>query len=372
MNIVPIDPADRRNVNRFIDFPHRLYQGNPYWVPELHSAARLVFDQKRHPFYRHSKAQFFLAEEGQKVVGRIAVLHNRNYSAHYKREVGFFYYFDSIEDQTIANGLLDASMAWARRQGITSILGPRGFLRSQGFGLLVEGFEILPAVGIPYNFPYYQKLLKSYGFIKEADLLSGYMVPADELPEKIFAAADRVAERGNFKVIQFLHKRDLKPWIPMVDVVYREAFLHNPNYYPSTPEEFELMARSIYQIANPNLIKIITRDDKIAGFLLGYPNINAALQKTGGRMFPFGWITLLKAMRDTRHVDLNGLGLLPKYQGRGANMLLYAEVERTLRAANAQFAEMIQVDERNFASLSDFINAGVHLFKRHRLYRFTL
>src|SRR3989337_2213749 len=121
------------------------------------------------------------------------------------------------------------------------------------------------------------------------------MVPADELPEKIFAAADRVAERGNFKVIQFLHKRDLKPWIPMVDVVYREAFLHNPNYYPSTPEEFELMARSIYQIANPNLIKIITRDDKIAGFLLGYPNILPPCKKTGGGAFFFCCVALFSA-----------------------------------------------------------------------------
>ncbi|HWR65736.1 MAG TPA: hypothetical protein VN364_06420 [Bellilinea sp.] len=341
-------------------------------MPELRSSARLVFDQKRHPFYRHSKAQFFLAEQGKEVVGRIAVMHNRNYSDHYRQEVGFFYYFDVIDDQTVANSLLGAAVDWAREQGITSILGPRGFLRSQGFGLLIDGFDQLPAVGIPYNFPYYQTLLENYGFIKEADLLSGYMVPADELPEKVFTAADRVAERGNFKVIKFQSKRELKPWIPMVDFVYRNAFLDNPNYYPTTPEEFKLMAKTIYQIANPRLVKIITRDDTIAGFLLGYSNINHALQKTRGRMFPFGWITLLKAMQDTSHVDLNGLGLLPEYQGRGANMLLYAEVERTLRAVSAQFAEMVQVDERNFASFSDFINAGVHLFKRHRLYRFTL
>lgn len=372
MNILTLDPGDRRGVNRFIDLPHRLYRENAYWVPEIRSSVRLVFDQKRHPFYRHSKAQFFLAEQGGEIVGRIAVLHNRNYSDHYKQDVGFFYYFDTIDEQAAADGLLRAAVAWARDQGITSILGPRGFLRSQGFGLLIEGFDQLPAVGIPYNFPYYQTFLENFGFVKEADLLSGYMVPADELPEKVFSAADRVAARGNFKVIQFQKKSELKPWIPMVDFVYRNAFLENPNYYPTTPEEFTLMARNIYQIANPRLVKIITRDGNIAGFLLGYPNINRALQKTRGRMFPFGWITLLNAMRDTRHVDLNGLGLLPEYQGRGANMLLYAEVERTLRAVNAQFAEMIQVDERNFASLSDFFNAGVHLFKRHRLYRLTL
>ncbi len=372
MNIQPIDPHNRRDVNRFIDFPHQLYRDNPYWVPELHSAARLVFDQKRHPFYRHSTAQFFLAQNQNEVVGRIAVLHNRNYSDHYKQEVGFFYNFDLINDQEVAKALLDAAVNWARQQGITSILGPRGFLRSQGFGLLVEGFDQIPAVGIPYSFPYYQNLLENYGFAKEADILSGYMIRSDQLPEKVFAAADRVAERSNFKVLQFKRKRDLKPWIPMVDLVYREAFLENPNYFPTTPDEFTLMAQNIYQIADPRLIKIITQDEKIAGFILGYPNINRALQKTHGRLWPFGWVVLLRAMRDTRHVDLNGLGLLPEYQGRGANIMLYAEVERSLRAVEAEYAEMIQIDERNFNSFSDMQTVGVRVHKRHRLYRLVL
>ena len=110
MNVHPIDPHNRRAVNRFIDFPHQHYRDNPYWVPELHSSARLVFDQKRHPFYRHSTAQFFLAQNQNEVVGRIAVLHNHNYSAHYQQEVGFFYNFDLIDDQEVAKGLLDAAV----------------------------------------------------------------------------------------------------------------------------------------------------------------------------------------------------------------------------------------------------------------------
>ncbi|MHB0922972.1 MAG: hypothetical protein ACYC3H_03270 [Bellilinea sp.] len=372
MVIRNIDPNNRRDVNRFIDFPHALYRDNPYWVPEIRSAARLVFDQKRHPYYRHSKAAFFLAEKEGKVVGRIAVLHNRNYSQHYKQEVGFFSHFDLIDDREVANGLLDSAAAWARSQGVQSILGPRGFLRSQGFGLLVEGFDLLPAVSIPYNFPYYQNLLELYGFVKEADILSGYMVPADALPEKFFIAADKVAEKGNLKVLKFKTKRELKLWIPKVDRVYKEAFLENPNYFPTTAEEFELMAKNIYQIADPHLIKIIVKGDDIAGFLLGYPNINRALQKTKGRLWPFGWLAVLREMRTTRRIDLNGLGMLPQYQGRGGNILLYAEVERTLRDANAEYAEMIQVDERNFNSFSDLMNAGVHIHKRHRLYRLTL
>ncbi len=372
MDIRSIDPRNQRDIKRFIDFPSRLYRDNPYWVPEIRSSAKLVFDRKRHPFYRHSDAAFFLAEENDKVVGRIAVLQNRNYCAHYRREVAFFSHFDLIDDAQVARGLLDAAVNWCKNRGVESILGPRGFLRSQGFGVLVEGFDLLPAVGIPYNYPYYAKLLEDYGFVKEADILSGYMVPSDTVPEKFFTAADKVVERGNLQVLHFKSKAELKPWIAKVDQVYQEAFITNPNYYPHAEEEFAMMAQNIYQIADPNLIKIIVHGDEIAGFLLGYPNINKALQKTGGRLWPFGWITILREMRTSKHIDLNGLGMMPQYQGRGGNILLYAEVERTLRAAKAEYAEMIQIDERNFNSFSDMMSAGVHIHKRHRLYRLIL
>lgn len=372
MSIRNIFPNNKPDVDKFIDFPFKIYHNHPYWVPEIRSAARLVFDKKRHPYYRHSESAFFLAENQGDVLGRIAVLHNRNYCAHYKQEIGFFTYFDAINDQTIANSLFDAAVDWLRKRGVSSILGPRGFLRSQGFGLLVDGFDHLPAVGIPYNFAYYQKLLEDYGFLKEADILSGYMVREDSIPEKVFQAADKVAEKGNLHVLKFKNKRDLLPWISRVDTVYREAFLENPNYFPTTSEEFALMAKNIYQIADPRLIKIIVREDEIAGFLLAYPNINRALQKIRGRLFPFGWLTLLREIHSTRWVDLNGLGLMPRYQGRGGNILLYAEVERTLRAFGTDHAEMVQVDERNFNSFSDMTSLGVHVHKRHRLYRLSL
>jgi GNAT superfamily N-acetyltransferase len=372
IRIIPVNPGNGRGISQFIHFPHRLYRGNSFWVPELASSARLIFNQKRHPYYQHSTARFFLAESDNTIVGRLAVLYNRNYSAYYGQPTGFFTCYDAMDDQRVSNALLDAGIAWAKQQGVTSILGPRGFLRSQGFGLLVEGFNVLPSVGIPYNFPYYQQHLENYGFVKEADLLSGYMIPSDAVPQKIFEAADRVTNRGNFKILQFKHKRDLLPWINQLDRVYREAFLENPNYYPTTSEEFALMAKNIYAIANPRLIKIITYDSDIAGFILAYPNINRAIQKSRGRLFPFGWLFLQSAIRRTDHIDINGLGILPQYQGRGANLMLYAEVERTLRSVGATYAEMVQVDERNFNSFSDSMTIGVHMNKRHRLYRLNL
>lgn len=268
----------------------------------------------------------------------------------------------------MSDRLLQAGADWTRAQGLDTILGPKGLLRSNGFGILIEGFDKLPAVGIPYNYPYYDSQLTKFGFQYYTDHLSGYLTPSGGLPEKAFAAAEKIRQAGNYRVLQFKSRAEMRKWIPEVNRVHHAAFKDNPNYYPSTDAEFELMARNIERIANPRLIKIILKDDRIAGFLLVYPNICPALQKTRGRIWPFGWIRILWEMKTTKRLDFNGVGLLPEYQGRGANILLYVELEKSLRAYGAEFGDLVQVDVRNFRSKSDMETAGVTFYKTHRTY----
>ena len=145
-------------------------------------------------------------------------------------------------------------------------------------------------------------------------------------------------------------------------------FKNNPGYYPTTEEEFNLMAESIMAVSDPRMIKAIMKEDKVAGFIIAYPDISRGLQKTGGKIYPFGWISLLIEKKRTRVVDLNGIGLLPEYQGRGANALLYSELEKSIRPYNFERGEYIQIDERNFRSFSDSQTMGVTFHKIHRLY----
>ncbi len=357
----------------FIDFPFELYRDCPQWVPAATSEMTTVLDRSKHPFYRHSDADFFVAESEGDVLGRIAVLHNKNYSAHHKTPTGFFYYFETVDDFEVAQSLIQAAIDWSRRRNLQLILGSKGFLRSNGMGILVEGFNLPPAMGIPYNLPYYPVFLDRIGFEKETDYLSGYMTKTQQIPDAVQKIAEKVQERGNFSVKTFQKKSDLIPYIKEVDRLHHEAFHNNPGFYPSTAEEFEMIAETMIQIADPRLIKLIMKGDEIAGFVIAYADISNALRKTRGELWPFGWITLLREQKATSVVNLNGIGFLPKYQGRGANALLYNEVEKTLRAFD-QFttAELVQVDERNFKSKSDMERIGVHWNKLHRIYRYSL
>lgn len=370
MQLIKVDTSKKAEVRQFIRFPFSLYKGDLFWVPPLQNEMETVMNRQEHPFYKHSIADFFMVIDGRKVLGRIAVLKNSNFCRYHACETAFFYYFESVNDSSVSKLLFDAAIEWSKQNGANQLMGPKGFLRSNGLGLLVEGFDLLPAVGIPYNLPYYANLFEEAGFVKETDHLSGTM--NHTLTPRLHQAAERVIERGQFKVRKFKTKKDLLGMIPWVEVIHKKAFENNPGFYPSTKEEFDLLARNIIAIADPNMIKVIMHNDDIAGFIIAYRNINQAIKSVQGRLYPFGWLSLLSAKQHSKIADLNGVGLLPEYQGLGGNVLLYAEVEKTLVKAGIQSAEIVQVDERNFRSKSDMEFMQVAWNKKHRTYKLDL
>jgi len=369
MRIRGIDTSVRRDVRRFVDFPFKLYAMCPQWSPPLVANVRLALNRERHPFYRHSDAAFFLAEESGDVVGRIAVLDNRRYNEHTGRNAAFFYYFDVVNNQNAAQRLVKAAADWAARRGLEVLLGPKGLLRSDPLGLLVEGYEHVAALSMPYNYPYYPQLMRSAGLEKDVDYLSGYLTADQTLPERMYRLADRVKERRGFWVKSFCSKRELRAWIPKIQKVNNEAFTDVWGYYPVGDAEIQMIGKQMLALADPQLIKLVMQEDQIAGFALIFPDITRALQATHGRLWPFGWIRILWAIRTTDRLCGNGIGLFPRYQGLGASMLLYLELAKAVRERGAARCEIAQVMETNIKSLADMNRAGVNWYKRHRLYR---
>jgi GNAT superfamily N-acetyltransferase len=369
MQIRAIDTSICRERRRFVQFPFALYYQTPLWVPPILSSMAVVLDRDKHPFYQHSDAQFFVAEENGQVVGRLAVLHHKPYCEYHHEATAFFYYFESIDDQQVAGGLFSQAEEWARQQGCTLLYGPRGFLRSDCAGQLIQGFDLLPAVGITYNMPYYDRLISTCGFTKETDYLSGTLTEDRLLPKRVHEISDRVKRRGNFWIKTFTSIKEVETLMPKIEAVHHDAFKNNLAYCPSTKIEFEMLVKNIMAIADPALLKAVMKGDEIAGFIIAYPNISKALQRTKGRIYPFGWFDLLLEKKRTRVIDINGVGLLPQYQGLGNNALLYVEIEKTLLERGSKSAEIIQVDERNFRSKSDMENMGVIFNKTHRVYR---
>ena len=369
MKIRRLDVRKRRDVRRFIDFPFQLYAGDDHWSPPLRSGVRRTLNRKSHPFYAHSDAAFFVAEDGGRMRARVAVLDNSRYNGHTGRNAAFFTYFDAADDAEAARGVLDAAAAWAAERGRTSLLGPKGFVRSDAPGLLVEGFQYEAALAMPYNFDYYPRLLETAGFVKEVDYLSGYLTKGYELPERLVRLVGVIKERYGFQARALRSKRELRRWIPALQKINNEAFTQVWGYYPIDEAEARMVARQLLTIADPKLLKIVTKGEEIAGFLFIFPDVSAALRKTRGRLFPLGWITILRGLKTTTRMSGNGVGLLPQYQGKGASALLYAEIAETLTSAGATHCDVAQALESNVKSLGDMNMLGVVWHKRHRVYR---
>ena len=372
MEVRELDTDNRRDVRQWLALPFRLYRGIPQWVPPFAQDARIVLDRRRYPFYRHSEAAFFLACEGGRPIGRIAVLENRNFNQVHGRNTAFFYLFECEEDPAASAALFEAAFAWARERGLTQIIGPKGFTALDGLGLLVKGFEHRAAMSIPYNPPYYEALVLAAGFEPLDDDLSGYMSANAYFPPRIHELADRIKQRRGLHVPRFRKRQELRAIIPKLRDLYNDSLGLNFDQVPLTDGEVKIIADQLLTVADPGLIKVVMKGDQPVGFAFAYPDVSAALQRTGGRLFPFGWIDLLLELKRTKWVDFNGAGILPEYQGLGGMALILSEMHKSATGGRFEHAEIVQISVSNSKMQLSLRDLGVDFYKVHRVYQRAL
>ncbi|MGD1991888.1 MAG: hypothetical protein PVI59_01725 [Anaerolineae bacterium] len=373
MSIHRLDLTSRRDVRRYIDLPFRLYRDSELWVPPFIKEIRTQLNPRRHPFYQHSDAAFFLAVEDGEAVGRIAVIDNVRYNEYHDERSAFFYHFEAVNDRSVSQALFAAAFDWARGRGLNRIWGPKGFMTGDGQGLLIEGFEHRPAIGIPYNHAYYVDLVEDVGFEKKLDFLSCFVDQSFDFPSRILRVAEKVRKRQGFRVINFRTRDELREMIPRVAKLYNESFVDVVGYVPMTEAEAQAVGERMIGISDPALIKLVMHGDDIAGFILAYPDISAAIQRCRGRLWPLGWFYLMREFKRTPWVNFNSGGILEEYRGLGANALLYAEYYRSLADhPQYQYGDLQQVQETNTRMVQELEAIGVPVYKRHRLYQRSL
>jgi len=376
VQVFKLDTSKRREARRFVRFPFDLYRDSAYWVPPLVSDAIKQVSPRHNPYFQHSEAEFFLAQQGSEVVGRIAVLDNHNYTAYHKKPDGFFYLFDTIDDQSVADALYGAAFDWCRARGLERIIGPKGFVVFEGYGMLMEGFDQLPAMGIPYNYDYYCRLTETVGFEKEVDFNSYYVsVPDFVLPERMAQLAAKIEQRRGLRARNFKSKAEVRAAVAEVVDAYNRTFTENWEYVPVTRAEADAVADQMLQVTRPELVKVIVnKDDQIVGFLLAFINVGRALQRSRGRLFPFGWIYLLRELQTSEYLDINGMGILEEYRGLGGNIIMYHELYKSGHQGGDQFkhADMTQMADFVVRMLSDANTLGGERYKVHRVYRKAL
>ena len=367
---------DKQGLMQFIEFPFKLYRGDPNWVPPLIEERRDFFDPKKNPFFEHARCQLFLARRGDELVGTVAALVNDNHNAFHNEQTGAFGFFETGNDQAVADALLEAAEAWVRTQGMAVIRGPLNFSTNDEIGTLVDGFDEPPVVMMTYNPRYYPSLIEAHGYAKAMDIYAYIVDLAEGLrnaPQKVFSVAEKAAQKEGIRVRK-IDVRRLNQEVALIKQVYNRAWERNWGFVPMTDAEIDHLANGLKAILDPNLLFIAeTSDGTPVGVSIALPDVHQALRWSGGgHMWPFGLLKFLWHRRKVNQCRLLIMGMVEEYRGRGADAIFYVETARAALAHGYKRMESSWILESNTMMNLISERLGGVRYKTYRIYEKTL
>ena len=370
MEITPVN--SKRDLQDFINLPYRLYRADRTWVAPLRSEQRAQYAAQSNPMLNHCEYQLFLARLNGVVVGRISAFIDHLALEHWRQPIGLFGSFESIHSREVASALLNAARDWLRSKEMSSMRGPWSFA-SQEWGLVVDGFEPEPVILAPYNPPYYNTLLTDFGMRKAKDLLV-YLIDCSknyQVPERILQLTDKVRQRYRVRVRPVNMKR-LEEDVLTITRLANESICENWGFYPVTEEEARAMARDMKQIVNPAAILIAEEENgNPIGFAMSLPDINRVLKGLNGRLLPFGILRMLFMLPRLQQYRMWALGVIPQWQGRAIDTLLYRATYEALYSENLRM-EINYVLEDNDRMNNAISKLGAGYLRRYRVYEMRI
>jgi GNAT superfamily N-acetyltransferase len=360
---------NKKQLAAFVDFPHRLFEGDRNYVPELHIAQRDLLTPGKHPFHNHSEIQLFLAYEGEIIKGRIAAILNNNHNKFKNVNEGFFGFYDLYNEAEVSEKLLDEAKQWLINKGATKMIGPVNPSTNEPAGLLVEGFDAPPVAMMTYNKPYYLDLLTVAGFKKSVDLLA-YDLPTNVVNKRSLLLKDtlrkRLAERHI--VVRNINLKDYKNEVEKILKVYNDAWIDNTGFIPMTEEEFKYLAKDLKMILDKDFALVAEHEGKTIGFALAIPDINQTLIKIKrGRLLPVGIFKLLLGKSKINYVRVIALGVNKEYRKAGVEAFFYAEIIQKAIDKKLKGGEASWVLENNEMMNNGLIKMNAKEYKRYRI-----
>jgi hypothetical protein len=368
VSIRPIELGNRKQLKTFIKFPWRIYSGDPNWVPPLILDQLQFFTPGRNPYFSHSAARLFMAFRGDEPVGRISAHENNQHIRVHRDGAGFFGFFECIDDQAVANALFDSASTWLSERGLKTLRGPVSFSVNHEVGLLLDAFDEPPLIRMTYNPPYYAGLMDGYGLQKIQDLYAYVMFESEAIPERLRAISDRALEDPKL-VVRTVNVRDFENEMARIKKIYAEAWSENWGAVPLTEDEFDHLVGDLRLIYDPDMFFIAEYDGEPAGMSLVLPDMNQAVKKAGGRLFPLGLLKMLWQRRKINAWRMPLLGVRQEHRLRGIEVVFccrtYA-VAKTKR--NYRKGEMSWILEGNTAANAVLKRLGARRSKTYRIY----
>jgi len=359
----------KKDLNKFIDFPHDLYNGDPNYVPELYISQKDLLS-KSHPFFKHSKADLFLALEGNRIAGRIAAIRNNNYIDYTGNEIGFFGFLEFEDNEAVSTALLDTATNWVKNEGLKGMMGPENYSTNETCGTLITGFNSPPMVMMPYNPSYYPEHLEKYGFKKAMDLFA-YKFLQDGFTEKLKRIAllieGRLKKQGI--IIRKFDLKNFKEEVSKIKGIYNSAWEKNWGFVPMTDEEFAHSAKDLKQIVDPDFLLIAEQDGHPIAFSLTLPNFNEVLIKVKrGRLLPFGIFKILSGKKSIKGIRIITLGIIERYRKLGIDAYFYFKAYEEAIKKGITIGESSWILENNEMMNRSIVNINGELYKKYRLY----
>jgi len=373
-NIEVIEVESKRDLNQFIDYPNKLYKGDPNYVAPLMVERKEFFDSQKNPFFKFARVKLFLARKNGQICGRIATCVNYQHNEYHNELMGGFGFFDCPDDYEIVSTLLKVAMITLKKEGMEIMRGPLNFSTNHECGFLVEGFDSPPVVMMTYNQPYLPALTERFGLKKSMDLLAFSLTVHEEVSPRILKVVDKLQERSNLKV-RTLNMSNFDREIALIRDVYNQAWKYNWGFVPMDENEFNYTAKNLKQVVDPNMVFIIESDGKPIAFALALPDINQALIHLRGRLFPFGLFKLLwhtKIKSKINRVRLVTFGVIPEFQKRGIDSLLFINCFREGEKHGYPNGELSWILESNELMIRGAEHMKAKLYKRYRIYELPL
>ena len=340
MKLYTKEISNKLNLKRFIKFPDKLYSGNKYYVPPIHSLELRTLAPDENPAFEYSKAKYWLAYRGNRIVGRVAGIINFSYNERYNINYARFGWLDFINDHEVVKLLLSMAEDWAIREGMSYVQGPMGFTSFDASGVLVEGFNELPTSFSHYNYSYYAGHIEKCGYKKDIDWIEYRIKVPERVPSKVSQGAELIKKRYNLTPVKFGSKNEMMGYSEEMFRLLNECYDGLYGFSKISDNHIQQLTKqfiSFLDLEHVSLIKDHT--DRLIGFGIVMPSLSEALQKVNGKIYPFGFLTLTRALRKNDTMDLLLMGIKPEFQNKGVNTIFFNEIMPFLIDNNYKWVE---------------------------------
>lgn len=358
-----------RELKEFVLFSFPLYKNNKYWVPPLIKGQVDTLRPDKNPAFEYCEAIYLLAYKDKKVAGRIAGIINRKFIEMWKKKYARFCWIDFIDDEEVSRALLKGVEQWARSKGLEGIHGPLGFTTFDQQGMLIEGFNELATFASVYNYDYYPRHMEKLGYQKEVDYFEFEIKDNKVVPEKAERICNIIMKRDQLRLFKAKSKKDLLPYAKQVFDVINASYSPLFGFVPLTEKQIDMYVKKFFSYIQPDFVAVILdKNDRVIGFQITMPSLSRAFQKAKGRLLPFGFIHILRALKKPKSLDFLLVGILPEYQNKGVNALFMTDMTKTARQRGISTAETNAELEHNVKVQNFWKDYDPRLHKKKRIY----